>query len=66
MFGEGEKFREGGYAPLYLLFPFPTSESLASYCGTGWRGVRGEVKTINQMQIKPPARSLDAINPHCL
>jgi hypothetical protein len=44
MFGEGERFREGGVAPLYLLFPSPARKSSVRHHGTGWRGVRGEVK----------------------
>jgi hypothetical protein len=39
----GELF-ERGRSPLYLLFPSPARKSLASYRGTGLRGVKGEVE----------------------
>jgi len=51
MFGEGEKYLRGG--ALSLLFPSPARKLLVSYSDTGWRGVRGEVKVIEQVQVKP-------------
>jgi len=39
----GDPF-ERGLRPLYLLFPSPARKGLFIKYGTGWRGVRGEVK----------------------
>jgi len=42
----------GGSAPSLFLTPLSSQENISFiYNGSGWRGVRGEIKDTNQMQM---------------
>jgi len=49
VYEKGEIFKRGA-SPLSLFLPSPARKDFAFQCITGWRGVRGEVKPINQIQ----------------
>jgi len=56
---ERGKAIERGRSPLSLIFPSPANINTGVNDGSGWRGVRGEVKIVKQLKKELRRRGID-------